>query len=94
MNEEQLKQFSEDLTRQIYENRLVVFLEEGPQSNHYNQIQFSPDQFNRLSMFISAMFQAGMSPDNKRMLVNVLLNTDMCVELPENIQSRYNNLPK
>lgn len=94
MNEEQLKQFSEQLQAQVFENRLVVYLEQGPQSNHYNQIQFSPEQFLQLSIFIGRMFQHGVNPDNGRIAFDVLLNTDMAVDLPEQIQSKYINIEK
>lgn len=41
-----------DLTG-LYTLRLVLFMESGPQSNKYMQILLSPEQFKKMSLYLS-----------------------------------------
>jgi len=36
----------------IYSTRLLVFIEDNPQSNKYHQMFFTPEEFKRISMAI------------------------------------------
>ena len=43
------KEKIEDLKSVIYEQRLLVFIEQEPQSNKYCQVIFTQDEFKKLS---------------------------------------------
>lgn len=38
-----------DLHTQIFEQRVLIFMETAPQSNKYNQVYLTPEQFKKVS---------------------------------------------
>jgi len=46
----------EKLHSEIYSTRLLIFMETEPQSNKYNQIIFTPEQFKEISLKLSNLF--------------------------------------
>lgn len=47
-----------DLT-QLYETRMLIFIETGPQTNKYRQVIVNNDQFKAISDIISTKIDAG-----------------------------------
>lgn len=48
-----------DLEREIYSTRLLLFLETGPQTNEYQQVLLTEDQFKAVSDTISKFVRNG-----------------------------------
>ena len=46
-----------DLTSIVYENRLLIFLEDKPQSNTYRQLMFTAEEFQRVSLAIGSVIR-------------------------------------
>lgn len=46
----------------LYTVRLVVMLEDEPQSNRYHQVILNPEQFRMLSLFLDGMFRNHQGP--------------------------------
>lgn len=47
----------------LYAQRMVLFLEMEPQSNHYHQILFSKEELHKFNTFLSTLFP--MPPEHK-----------------------------
>jgi len=45
----------DDITDQIYGIRLLVFVEDAPQTNTYRQVLFTPEEFKRTSLSIGTV---------------------------------------
>lgn len=45
---------NEELMKEIYSLRMLVFIETSPQSNQYNQVLLDPKTFKKVSFAISA----------------------------------------
>lgn len=47
----------------LYQIRLIVSLEDMPQSNKYHQVLLTPDQFHRISMIVGEKKKKEKDPD-------------------------------
>ncbi len=60
-----------------------MFLEMEPQSNHYHQILFNPEQFKKLSDFLHELFPAPPDHVCKNEKCTSFLISDEGVDLPD-----------
>lgn len=65
----------------LYGTRLLVFLEDAPQSNQYHQVRLTPEQFKRVSDSISNV--VAKNGDDEDVEVEMSINTYTLPDLQE-----------
>lgn len=50
---------------ELYETRMLVFMETSPQSNKYNQVMLTPEQYKAVSGEISTLISVDKENPNK-----------------------------
>lgn len=72
----------------LYTLRMIVLIEEEPQSNKYHQIMFNPKQYNDLSVYIQNFFPKNKDHkcDNPHCAGRDIVCSEKEIKLPDNIQ--------
>lgn len=78
---------TEDQLRALYNVRLVVLVEEHPQSNRYLQFKFTKEQFDIISDTLSSLYPIENTKGNTE--IRKFSFVDKIVVLPEHIQDFY-----
>lgn len=70
----------------LFEQRLLIFLEDSPQSNKYHQVVFTQPQFKAMSDTMAIVF--GGKPDGDEM-EEININMSMTTHTLPDLQSYY-----
>lgn len=74
---------NQNFFNQLYETRLILILETGPQSNVYRQVMLTPEQFKSLSVYIqNLMSSINTPPQDPSMRQGILMPIKDDVEIP------------
>jgi hypothetical protein len=78
----------EDFISAFYTTRLIILLEDSPQSNKYRQLILTPAQFKVISDVIGAQFET-ISKEKGRFIQKIKVADDITTKLPDNLQDFY-----
>lgn len=74
---------NQNFFNQLYETRLILILETGPQSNVYRQVMLTPEQFKSLSIYIqNLMSSINTPPQDPSMKQGIFMPIKDDVEIP------------
>lgn len=65
--------------------RMILLFEAEPYSNHYHQVAFTKEQFNRMSLALRAIMANGVTEND----IFLRMMHETCVYLPSEIQEHY-----
>jgi ABC-type tungstate transport system permease subunit len=71
---------------ELYTVRLIVLMEDAPQSNKYRQVILNPEQFKKVSDAVAQQFVRVEEKDTKRLTAYDIVMSDELYDLPSNIQ--------
>lgn len=78
-----IEQNNQNFFNQLYETRLILILETGPQSNVYRQVMLTPEQFKSLSIYIqNLMSSINTPPKDPSMKQGIFMPIKDDVEIP------------
>ena len=76
--------------RELYKNRLILYLENDPLSNKYRQVILTETQFKTIVSFLNQMFTSIPNPVDAGMRSTVMIvSKDQVINLPDKVQEFY-----
>ena len=73
--------------RELYKGRVIIFLEDGPQSNKYYQLLLTPDQLKPITDVLYIMHGGKLTTPENEGMVNIVVDLAHPVKLREEIES-------
>lgn len=79
-----------NIADELFVQRCVVLIETEPQSNKYQQVAFTPEQFKKFSFHLDSLFEkVEMEGLREDMAVTSVTLNDLEIPLPDNIDDFY-----